>query len=108
MYHTHFKCNKKRIVDFPNILGFARDLYQTPGVKETFNPEETKKHYYGVFDQNREGERGGGRGIVWREEALTHTHIHTHTHTHTFTSEVAPAASSASATSSGCCTAFQS
>jgi len=47
VYHTHFKCNKKRIVDFPNILGFARDLYQTPGVKETFNPEETKKHYYG-------------------------------------------------------------
>merc|ERR1712070_553774 len=39
--------NQLTLADFPNILGFARDLYQTPGVKETFNPEETKKHYYG-------------------------------------------------------------
>ncbi|EGD73393.1 glutathione S-transferase domain-containing protein [Salpingoeca rosetta] len=47
VYHTHFKCNKRRIKDYPNLFAFACELYQLPGVKDTFNPTETKKHYFG-------------------------------------------------------------
>ncbi|AXI47899.1 glutathione-dependent reductase [Sulfitobacter sp. SK012] len=46
VYVTHFKCNRNRIVDFPNISGFTRDLYQTPGVAETVNMTHIKHHYY--------------------------------------------------------------
>ncbi len=46
VYATHFKCNVKRIVDFPNLWAYLRDLYQTPGVKETVNFEHIKGHYF--------------------------------------------------------------
>ena len=42
VYHTHFKCNRNRIVDFPNLSGYLRDLYQTAGVAETFNMDHIK------------------------------------------------------------------
>ncbi|XP_072178402.1 glutathionyl-hydroquinone reductase YqjG-like [Diadema setosum] len=45
VYVHHFKCNKKRIVDYPNLWGFTRDIYQTPGVKETVDQEHIQKHY---------------------------------------------------------------
>lgn len=45
VYVNHFKCNKKRIVDYPNIWGFTRDVYQVPGVKETVDQEHIQKHY---------------------------------------------------------------
>jgi len=47
VYHTHFKCNKKRLVDYPNMWAYARDIFQMKGVADTFNPLETRKHYYG-------------------------------------------------------------
>ncbi|MEO1649608.1 MAG: glutathione S-transferase family protein [Pseudomonadota bacterium] len=46
VYHGHFKCNLKRIVDYPNLWGYTRDLYQWPGIAETFNPEHAQRHYY--------------------------------------------------------------
>jgi len=46
VYVTHFKCNRNRVVDFPNILGFTRDLYQAPGVADTVNMAHIKSHYY--------------------------------------------------------------
>ena len=46
VYHGHFKCNRQRIEDFPNIKEFVRELYQWPGVKETVNFEHIKGHYY--------------------------------------------------------------
>ena len=48
VYHTHFKCNKKRLVDYPNMWAYARDIFQMKGVADTFNPLETRKHYYGT------------------------------------------------------------
>lgn len=45
VYHGHFKCNKKRIIDYPNIWAFARDIYQTDGVASTVNFEHIKKLY---------------------------------------------------------------
>jgi len=46
VYVVHFKCNGRRIVDYPNIWGFTREIYQLPGVKETVNFEHIAKHYY--------------------------------------------------------------
>ena len=46
VYHGHFKCNRRRISDYPNLSGYVRDLFQMPGVKETVNFEHIKQHYY--------------------------------------------------------------
>jgi putative glutathione S-transferase len=46
VYHGHFKCNRRRIVDYPNLWGFVRDLYQLPGVADTVHPDVIKRHYY--------------------------------------------------------------
>ncbi|MGH8160857.1 MAG: glutathione S-transferase family protein [Gammaproteobacteria bacterium] len=47
VYFGHFKCNLRRIEDYPNLSGYLRDLYQQPGVAATVRIEETKLHYYG-------------------------------------------------------------
>jgi putative glutathione S-transferase len=47
VYFGHFKCNRRRIVDYPNLSGYVRDLYQQPGVAETVDVEFCKQHYYG-------------------------------------------------------------
>eukprot|EP00479_Gromia_sphaerica_P003230 TRINITY_DN13772_c0_g1_i1.p1 TRINITY_DN13772_c0_g1~~TRINITY_DN13772_c0_g1_i1.p1 ORF type:complete len:193 (+),score=20.87 TRINITY_DN13772_c0_g1_i1:112-690(+) len=46
VYYGHFKCNKKRIVDFPNLWNYTKELYQIPEIKETCNMEHMKAHYY--------------------------------------------------------------
>lgn len=46
VYFSHFKCNVRRIADYPNLWGYARDLYQLPAVAATFNAMHVKRHYY--------------------------------------------------------------
>ena len=46
VYYVHFKCNKRRIVDYPNLSNYLRALYQIPGVAETVAIPEIKRHYY--------------------------------------------------------------
>ena len=46
VYYSHFKCNARRIADYPNLSGYARDLYQMPGVAPTFDAMHAKRHYY--------------------------------------------------------------
>jgi putative glutathione S-transferase len=46
VYHGHFKCNLRRIVDYPNLSAYLRDLYQAPGIARTVNFEHIKAHYY--------------------------------------------------------------
>lgn len=46
VYVGHFKCNLKRLIDFPNLWAYARDLYQWPGIKETIDMDHAKNHYY--------------------------------------------------------------
>ncbi|WP_296245355.1 MULTISPECIES: glutathione S-transferase family protein [unclassified Psychrobacter] len=46
VYVGHFKCNIRRIMDYPNLWGYLRDLYQTPGIAETVSIEHIKAHYY--------------------------------------------------------------
>jgi putative glutathione S-transferase len=46
VYYGHFKCNKRRIQDYPNLWTYVRDLYQVPGVAETVHLDHIKHHYY--------------------------------------------------------------
>jgi putative glutathione S-transferase len=46
VYVGHFKCNKRRIADYPNLSGYLRDLYGLPGVADTVNLTHIKRHYY--------------------------------------------------------------
>ncbi|WP_373413750.1 glutathione S-transferase family protein [Ensifer aridi] len=46
VYVGHFKCNIRRLADYPNLHGYLRDLYQVPGVAETVNMHHIKQHYY--------------------------------------------------------------
>ncbi|MGH6926191.1 MAG: glutathione S-transferase family protein [Propylenella sp.] len=46
VYYGHFKCNRRRISDCPNLSGYLRDLFQMPGVKDTVDLEHVKQHYY--------------------------------------------------------------
>lgn len=47
VYVGHFKCNIRRIVDYPNLWAYLRDLYQVPGIADTVNMDHIKTHYYG-------------------------------------------------------------
>jgi putative glutathione S-transferase len=47
VYVGHFKCNRQRIADYPNLSRHLRDLYNQPGVKDTVNFHHIKHHYYG-------------------------------------------------------------
>jgi putative glutathione S-transferase len=46
VYHGHFKCNLRRIVDYPNLQGYLQELYQVPGIAQTVNFDHIKRHYY--------------------------------------------------------------
>ncbi|PJF07866.1 glutathione S-transferase family protein [Pseudorhodobacter sp. MZDSW-24AT] len=50
VYHLHFKCNRRRIVDYPNLWGFTRALYQWPGVAETVRVDHFVRHYHYSHD----------------------------------------------------------
>jgi putative glutathione S-transferase len=47
VYHGHFKCNLRRVVDYPNLWGYVRDIYQLPGIASTVHIDFIKRHYYG-------------------------------------------------------------
>ena len=46
VYVGHFKCNLRRIQDYPNLSNYLRELYQMPGIAETVNMDHIKHHYY--------------------------------------------------------------
>ncbi len=50
VYYGHFKCNLRRIVDYPSLWGYLRDLYQYDGVAQTVNFDHIKRHYYYTHD----------------------------------------------------------
>jgi len=50
VYHGHFKCNVRRILDYPNLQGYLMDLYQQPGIADTVNFDHIKRHYYFTHD----------------------------------------------------------
>lgn len=50
VYHGHFKCNLRRIIDYPNLQTYLKDLYHQPGIAETVNFDHIKRHYYVTHD----------------------------------------------------------
>jgi len=50
VYHGHFKCNLRRIVDYPHQQRYLKDLYSTPGIADTVNFDHIKRHYYMTHD----------------------------------------------------------
>jgi len=46
VYHGHFKCNLRRIIDYSNLQAYLMDLYQQPGIADTVNFDHIKRHYY--------------------------------------------------------------
>jgi putative glutathione S-transferase len=51
VYYGHFKCNIRRIIDYPHLFGYLKDLYQTSGIAETVNFDHIKRHYYVTHDE---------------------------------------------------------
>lgn len=51
VYHGHFKCNQRRLVDYPSLWAYTRELYQVPGIAQTVNMDHIKRHYYGSHKQ---------------------------------------------------------
>ncbi len=50
VYYSHFKCNKRRLVDYPALWAYTRDLYQQPGIAATVVMDQIKRHYYTTHD----------------------------------------------------------
>ncbi|MFD0915385.1 glutathione S-transferase family protein [Pseudahrensia aquimaris] len=46
VYHQHFKCNRKRLIDYPNLWAYTRELYQMPGIAGTINFDHIVRHYH--------------------------------------------------------------
>jgi putative glutathione S-transferase len=68
VYVGHFKCNLRRLVDYPNLWAYARDLYQRPGFGSTTNFDHIKRHYYGTHPQlNPTGIVPKGPEIHWMQ-----------------------------------------
>jgi len=51
VYHGHFKCNLRRVIDYPNLQGYLLDLYQHPGIAETVSIDHIKRHYYMTHEE---------------------------------------------------------
>jgi putative glutathione S-transferase len=51
VYNLHFRCNRRRVVDYPNLWAYARELHQWPGVAETVAMDQIKRHYYTTHDE---------------------------------------------------------
>jgi putative glutathione S-transferase len=51
VYHLHFKCNRRRITDYPNLWAYTRSLYQVPGVADTVRMDHIVRHYHYSHDR---------------------------------------------------------
>ncbi len=51
VYHVHFRCNYRRVVEYPNLWAYTRELYQWPGVARTVAMDQIKRHYYTTHDE---------------------------------------------------------
>ena len=66
VYNLHFRCNRRRLVDYPNLWGYARELYQWPRVSQTVAMGQIKEHYYTTHDElNPKRIIPGGPGYDW-------------------------------------------
>src|SRR5262249_12068960 len=69
-YFSLFKCNRKRIADYPNLLNYMRELYQVPGVAETIKPRYYVRTYYSIKRLNPSGIIPKGTPVDYRQPFL--------------------------------------
>jgi putative glutathione S-transferase len=70
VYNLHFRCNHRRLVDYPNLWRYARELYQWPGVAATVAMDQIKRHYYTTHDEpNPKRIIPVGPGSDWSERS---------------------------------------
>ena len=50
VYHGHFKCNKRKLKEYNNLFNYAKELYQFPGISNTYDDKYSKEHYYGSHE----------------------------------------------------------
>jgi putative glutathione S-transferase len=50
VYHTHFKCNRRAIHEYPNLWNYTKEIYQLPGIESTVNIDHIMRHYYVSHD----------------------------------------------------------
>ncbi len=62
MYYGHFKCNLRRIADYPNLSNWLRELYQWPGIAETVDFAHIKHHYYASHAHHQSDRRECPKG----------------------------------------------
>jgi putative glutathione S-transferase len=68
VYNLHFRCNRRRLVDYHNLWAYARELYQWPGIAQTLAMEQIKRHYYTTHDElNPKRIIPVGPGYDWSE-----------------------------------------
>ncbi len=68
VYNLHFRCNYRRLVDYPNLWGYSRELHQWPGVAQTVAMDQIKRHYYTTHDElNPKRIIPVGPGYDWSE-----------------------------------------
>lgn len=68
VYNVHFRCNLRRLVDYPSLWAYARELYQVPGVARTVAMDQIKRHYYTTHDElNPKHIIPVGPGYDWSE-----------------------------------------
>ncbi len=66
VYYGHFKCNLRRVQDYPNLANYLRELYQWPGIKDTFDLAKIKAGYYSQLNVNPTGIVPiGPNGSIW-------------------------------------------
>ena len=71
VYHGHFKCNLRRLIDYPNLWAYTRELYQWPGVADTVNHQQNKLHYYASHAKlNPTGIVALGPDLDWHQPHL--------------------------------------
>jgi len=71
VYHGHFKCNLRRLIDYPNLWAYTRELYQWPGVADTVNHQQNQQHYYGSHAKlNPTGIVALGPELDWHQPHL--------------------------------------
>jgi putative glutathione S-transferase len=51
VYHTHFRCNGARLIEYPNVIRYTTDLFNQPHIAQTFALDEIKTHYYTTHDE---------------------------------------------------------
>ena len=75
VYVTHFRCDRRRIVDYPALSGYLRDLYAVPGVAGTVDFDQIRRHYFLTHpDLNPRGSSRSARTSTSRPTRREHCH----------------------------------